>query len=455
MHQPGEVIANRYRIVRLLGTGGSGITYEAEEIGLKRHVALKALALRGLTDWKQLELFEREAQVLKSLNHPAIPDYIDYFQVDSERDRRFYIAQELAEGKSLAALIESGWRATEAEVKRIALEVLKILEYLHSLNPPIIHRDIKPQNIIRREDGALFLVDFGAVQQVYHHTLQGSTVVGTYGYMAPEQFRGVAYPGSDLYSLAATLLFLLTHQSPADLPQRRLKIDFREQVNISPGLADWLETMLEPAIEDRFDSAQKAIAALTQPRPQLVPHTGVAAGQLRRRQPKGSQIKLNRTRSQLTLEIPPTGWKAETLAVGGFALFWTGFVLIWTVGATWGAVASGFWIFPLFSIPFWLVGFGMIAFVVNGLLGKTKLEMDHKQFKFERSILGWRRYVEGQLQDLEPFELRTAYTQNERPIQALTLVEGISAHKFGAMLSPVEKDWLLQELNEFMATVRR
>ncbi|MFE4107739.1 serine/threonine protein kinase [Almyronema epifaneia] len=455
MHQSGDVISGRYRIVRLLGTGGSGLTYEAEEIGLKRQVALKALSLRGLQDWKQLELFEREAQVLQNLDHPAIPDYIDYFQVDSERDRRFYIAQELAEGQSLAALVEAGWRVSEAEVKQIALAVLKILDYLHRLNPPIIHRDIKPQNIIRREDGAIFLVDFGAVQHVYHSTIsQGGTVVGTYGYMAPEQFRGVAYPSSDLYSLAATLLFLLTHRSPADLPQRRLKIDFRSEINTSPELADWLESMLEPAMEDRLSTAQESIAALTQPRSPLVSSSGANTGAMRRHQPKGSQIKLARTRSQLTLEIPPVGLRTETLTLGGFAIFWNGFVLLWTIGATWGAASSGFWIFPLFSIPFWLVGFGMAAFVLNGLLGRTRLEINWKQFRLERQLLGWQRQVSGEFRDLAPFELRTAYSQDERPVKAITLVEGINTHKFGTMLSSAEKEWLLQELNQFIETAR-
>lgn len=270
--QSGTVVRDCYRILSVLGKGGSGITYIAEETVTKRHVALKELSLKGLSDWKKLALFEREAQVLANLDHPAIPKYVDYFQVDTPDNRFFYIAQELVKGKSLADLVATGKRFSEADVRRIALEVLQILQYLHNLNPPIIHRDIKPQNIIRQNDGQIFLVDFGAVQTVYQSTVAfGSTVVGTYGYMAPEQFHGEAYPTTDLYGLGATLLNLLTHQPPSDLPKKRLKCDFRPYIKVSQELADWLDKALEPLAEERFDSASSAIAAIA-PSPTRAPH---------------------------------------------------------------------------------------------------------------------------------------------------------------------------------------
>ncbi|MGG6298307.1 protein kinase domain-containing protein [Leptolyngbya sp. AN02str] len=262
-HQLGDVVADRYRILCVLGQGGVGTTYQAEDLQTGEQVALKALSLRAMKDWKQMQLFEREAQTLKQLNHPGIPQYLDYFHVDTPQDQAFYIVQQLAERESLADLVKQGWRSTEAEVKAIATQILEILTYLHSLEPPIVHRDIKPQNIIRRADGRVFLVDFGAVQNTYHNTLmRGSTVVGTFGYMAPEQFRGQANPATDFYGLAATLLFLLTWRSPADIPQDRLRINFRSRVQVSEAFADWLERMLEPDFEDRFSSATEALEAL-------------------------------------------------------------------------------------------------------------------------------------------------------------------------------------------------
>jgi|GEM_PF-470998 len=299
-HQLGEIIAQRYQIVKILGQGGTGVTYEAQDQHNNRRIALKEMSLQRLREWKDLELFEREAKVLSYLDHSAIPKYLDYFEVDTPHNRLFYLVQELAQGQSLFNLVQNGWRASEREVKDIALQILETLIYLHSLKPPIIHRDIKPQNLIRREDGQVFLVDFGSVRQAYwNRRNQGMTVVGTFGYMAPEQDRGQAYPASDLYGLAATLLFLLTHRPISELPQRRLKIDFRSRIQVAPELANWLEKMLEPVVEDRFLSARAALTALRKPPkvpPPVLPN---------HRKPVGSRISLSQTKNSLVINIPP------------------------------------------------------------------------------------------------------------------------------------------------------
>lgn len=260
LHQPEDIIEQRYRILSILGKGGIGTTYAAENLQTGERVALKVVSLRGANDPKVLELFEREARILSQLNHPGIPRYLDYFQVKKRRNSYFYLAQQLVEGKSLAELVENGWQPQEVEVWHIANQILDILVYLQQFTPPVIHRDIKPQNILRRSDGKVFLVDFGAVQDVYHGTLTGgSTVAGTYGYMAPEQFRGKTVLATDLYGLGATLIFLLTQKSPADLPKQKLKIDFRPHVRVTKRFADWLERMIEPIAEDRFRSAGEAV----------------------------------------------------------------------------------------------------------------------------------------------------------------------------------------------------
>ncbi|MEH1854479.1 MAG: serine/threonine-protein kinase [Nostoc sp.] len=295
LHKAEEIINQRYRILRKLGQGGVGITYAAVDLESGKEVALKVLSLRRISDWKKIELFEREAQILSQLNHPGIPRYLDYFQVDTNYDRSFYIAQQLAPGNSLATLVENGWLPDEGKVRKIAIQVLEILIYLHSLTPPVIHRDINPQNIIFNSDSkGLFLVDFGAVADTYHNTVNGgSTVVGTYGYMAPEQFRGQAFPATDLYGLATTLLFLLTGKSPIYLPQCQLKIDFRPYVTISPDWKNWLEQMLEPVSADRFPSAEVALATLLG-QIALIP-----------RRPKKSHVIFTETENNLFIAIPP------------------------------------------------------------------------------------------------------------------------------------------------------
>ena len=115
LHQPGEIVRYKYRVLDILGKGSSGITYRVENIVNKQQVALKALSLRRLKNWKQIELFEREARVLKKLKYPGIPEYLDYFQIDTPNNRAFYIAQEIAPGKSLAAWVESGWRTNKKD----------------------------------------------------------------------------------------------------------------------------------------------------------------------------------------------------------------------------------------------------------------------------------------------------------------------------------------------------
>ena len=263
LHQVGEVIEGRYHILDVLGQGGNGITYAAEDMKQNKKVAIKALSLRHMNEWKQIELFEREAKVLSQLNHPAIPKYFDFFTIDTEEDRAFYIVQELAQGQNLAKLIEAGWRTNEKGIKKIAEQVLNILIYLHGLSPSVIHRDIKPHNLIYGDDGKVSLVDFGAVQDTYRSTMaRGSTVIGTFGYMAPEQFRGQAVLATDLFSLGATILFILTHRSPSELPQERLRYDFRSKIKVSEQFADWLQKMVEPDLDDRFTSASESLAAL-------------------------------------------------------------------------------------------------------------------------------------------------------------------------------------------------
>ena len=187
IHQPGDLVADKYKVLSFLGTGGSGgdcFAAERETDGAK--VAMKVMSFRGMKNWKQLELFEREARTLQNLSHKGIPKYIDYFEVDTENDKTFYLIQELAKGSTLAERIEGGWRPNEAEVKAISVQILDILEYLSTLRPPVVHRDVKPDNILvdKDEGNQISLVDFGGVQAAAANINSfNSTVIGTFGYV--------------------------------------------------------------------------------------------------------------------------------------------------------------------------------------------------------------------------------------------------------------------------------
>jgi eukaryotic-like serine/threonine-protein kinase len=289
-----SILENRYQILGLLGEGGSGKTYLALDLQSHIKVAIKVLSLRGMGDWKTLELFEREAKILAQLEHPAIPGYLDYFQTEIAGEEAFCLLQAIAPGRSLTSWVESGYAFSESELRDIATQILKILSYLQTFSPPIIHRDLKPQNLLWSESGEIYLVDFGAVRDTYHLTITGgSTIVGTYGYMAPEQFRGQAVLATDLYGLATTLLYLKSGQDPADLPVKQMKIDFRERVKLSTDFANWIDRLLEPIPEDRYRNADRALDYL---------HGKVA---IKIPRPKQPIVRISYREEDLKIVIPP------------------------------------------------------------------------------------------------------------------------------------------------------
>ncbi len=263
MLQAEQVLHERYQLKQKLGQNAGRQTWLAEDIRVSptELVVVKLLAFGGEVQWDDLKLFEREAQILKQINHPRIPKYRDYFHID-ERSLWFGLVQEYIPGSSLKQQLTQGKRFTEEQIRKIAVDVLLILKFLHQLLPPVLHRDIKPSNLIWGEDEQVYLVDFGAVQDRSHQEGTTFTVVGTYGYAPMEQFGGRAIPASDLYALGASLIHLLTGTAPADLPSRNLQICFEERVCLSRGMVNWIKALTEPAPEQRFQSATEALSAL-------------------------------------------------------------------------------------------------------------------------------------------------------------------------------------------------
>ncbi|BAT54646.1 serine/threonine protein kinase [Nostoc sp. NIES-3756] len=265
MLQLEQILHDRYQVQRQLGNNGIRQTWLAKDLQAadpeNALVVVKLLAFGGSVQWDDLKLFEREVQILKHLNHPRIPQYIDYFCID-DRSLWFGLVQEYIPGESLKEKLADGKRFTEKQAKKIAAELLKILIYLHELNPGVLHRDIKPSNLIWGEDEQIYLVDFGAVQDKAAKEGVTFTVVGTYGYAPMEQYGGRAVPASDLYALGATLIHLLTNIPPAELPQQDLRLQFTNLVNLSPGFVGWLQKLTEPAPEKRFTNARQALDTL-------------------------------------------------------------------------------------------------------------------------------------------------------------------------------------------------
>jgi serine/threonine protein kinase len=258
-----DVIQDRYEIRSVLGHGSMGKTYRAFDVREQRQVAIKRLHFACLNDWKTLEMFEREAKVLQQLNHPCIPSYLDYFSIEENAMLQFVLVQQYVEGMTLQEHVEAGWHGTESEILSIFSQLIDILTYLHTLHPPVIHRDLTPKNIILSPEKKVFLVDFGAVQDIMRVTfLGGSTIVGTFGYIPFEQFAGCAVPASDYYAAGATLLYLLSHRHPSEFPVERLKIQFQPSLQFSSRVSSLLDKLLEPSVEQRISSKEEVEAVL-------------------------------------------------------------------------------------------------------------------------------------------------------------------------------------------------
>ena len=261
----------RFELLAPVGRGGQAETWRARDTTDDTIVALKIVRLADLRGWKDLDLFEREVDVLRHLDHPDIPRYVEALRLEDpdHGHTTLALAQSFVEGPTLRQVLEqtpAGAQAMDAaQVRDLLRKMLAILDYLHHLQPPIVHRDIKPDNIIRRDDGRYSLVDFGAVQATLPHSRGGSTFVGTAGYIAPEQLMGRAQPASDLYGLAVTAVELLTHISPLDWPRRGMHLlDVGELLEgrADPALVDLLTRMLAADPTERPTTAAEALAAL-------------------------------------------------------------------------------------------------------------------------------------------------------------------------------------------------
>ena len=240
----------------ILGEGAQGTTYEAFDEREGRSVAIKRFDVRGARSWKDVELAEREARVLATIDHPLVPRYFEHFE---ENDSLFLVMEKI-EGETLEAIRTRLTAVPEDEVRRFLTCADRALSYLHGRSSPMVHRDVKPRNVVRRDDGVYVFVDFGTVSELISRR-GASTIVGTIGYMAPEQLQGRAMPVSDVYAVGATALAALTGADPETLQHRGLKIDVRHALagRASEAMIAALERMLEPDPERRATSVAGAM----------------------------------------------------------------------------------------------------------------------------------------------------------------------------------------------------
>lgn len=269
----GQLLNQRYRIIEPLGSGGFSRTYLAEDTQKTDTPKCVIKHLRPASNDPTFlqtarRLFKSEAEALKALgHHDQIPELFEAF----EENQEFYLAQEFIDGYPLNLEMAPGQRWSEAQVLQLLQEVLSILTFVHSYG--VIHRDLKPDNLIRRQhDHKLVLIDFGSVKQIQTQLvtpqghLSATVAVGTPGYLSSEQGQGKPRPSSDIYSLGLIGVQALTGLHPTQLPDdpQTGEKSWRHYVPVSDGLAYVLDKMVRYHHKDRYASTEEAQQALQQ-----------------------------------------------------------------------------------------------------------------------------------------------------------------------------------------------
>lgn len=273
----GVLLKGRYRILERLGAGGMGEVYLAHDLEQRQPVAIKYMH-RELESGES-ELFRRrfteEVEILRKVNAQGVPAFVDSF----DEDDRSYLIMEYIQGHSLEQLLDrtrdkdfGGLRPSL--VAEVGIQVCKILEHIHSQDPALIHRDIKPSNIIiRSQDDAVFLVDFGLAREI-HSKSSAKTMVGTAAYCPLEQFQGRPEPRSDIYSLGATMYELLTGCQPKPLNIPPIQ-------DVLPNLHEDLVRIINRSVraqpQERYSAAADMRIMLEEARPRLEQNTPIVA----------------------------------------------------------------------------------------------------------------------------------------------------------------------------------
>ncbi|WP_009632944.1 serine/threonine protein kinase [Synechocystis sp. PCC 7509] len=438
-----QVLRDRYQLQKLLSHNSLRQTWLAVDLDTQEQVVVKLLTFGTTMDWTNVKLFEREAEILKQLNYPQIPQYRDSFRID-EQDIKFVLVESYICGASFKELLAQGRKFSELEIENIAKDILQILIYLHEQNTPILHRDIKPSNLILGEDTRVYLVDFGAVQNRVATVGATFTVVGTYGYAPMEQFGDRAIPATDLYGLGATLIHLITGTSPADLPQKELRIQFNNFVSISPFLIQWLEHLTEPAPERRPSTAHQALEMLE----------NKAFSISKSIQPQDTRINLKKSFDELNISIPPIDAN-----IGSLPFFLISTVFITPFLAVASMLTVGFLLKPgiTYIIPSVIICSILIPFVfmwfrtLESSCGRTEINLSRENFLVKLKLFGFTyNQKKGCNAEIKNIFSTTLERNIEYSRLALVIETNSKKHSISPPLTDVERLWLIQEIKNWL-----
>lgn len=257
----GSVIEGKFEILKLIGEGGMSKVYLAMDKRLNKQWAVKEIVKRGRDERNEVVIQSAiaEAHMIKKLDHPSLPRIVDII----EHTDVIYVIMDYIEGEPLDKILEAYGAQPQEVVIEWAKQLCEVLDYLHTYDPPIIYRDMKPANIMMKPDGNLKLIDFGIAREYKQENLADTVNLGTKGYAAPEQFggKGQTDPRTDVYCLGVTLYHLVTGHNPAE-PPYELRLIREWDPQLSSGLEKIIQKCTQLNPEDRYQSCAEVLYAL-------------------------------------------------------------------------------------------------------------------------------------------------------------------------------------------------
>ncbi|HAC63653.1 MAG TPA: serine/threonine protein kinase [Cyanothece sp. UBA12306] len=427
-------------------------------------VTLKLLAFSPQIQWDQFKLFEREAQILKLLNHPRIPRYQNYFEIEPQETNGicwFGLVQDYIPGNSLQDLLDQGEQFSEEKVRFIATEVLKILIYLHQLNPSVLHRDLKPSNLILGEDQQIYLIDFGAVQAQNVLNKVTFTIVGTTGYTPLEQFWGRAVPASDLYALGITLIHLLTGIKPNDLTNQKNIWQLLENHNIQHSFKKWLKQLTNIEVENRYQTAEEALNKINYSEDSVEDKNLLALDILTK-----NKIELTKSETELKISLAASSFRIFKILLNKIPLIEDNifsnntFLKLIILGSLFGSpivlviaaiilrngpiIVGGLEIMGgLYFLGFCSL---ILIYLISLLRGKIELEFSNNTLKIKEKIIGFKYYEGTELyQNIVGIFIHKIIDRYQVSINTRNNI-----YFLGNKLSKEEALWLAKEIQDWL-----
>jgi serine/threonine protein kinase/Tol biopolymer transport system component len=426
-----QVITGRYRLGRLLGSGGFGAVYLAEDLRLQRTVAIKICSTRSLPPNEAEEaarLFQSEALTLARLRHPGLTAVWDYFSQDDE----WFLVMEYVPGQTLREVLKQvNGRLPVNEAIDYASQLCEVLRYLHGQPHPIVFRDLKPGNIMVTPNGELKLIDFGIARLFSPGKITDTAQFGTPGYAPPEQYGGQTSPRSDIYSLGAVVHQMMTGHNPATspfaLPPARL---------VNPALSPEIEAALARAVaprpEDRFASVGEFCAAL-----RAHFDASVTGPTIQVSTPRSTTLHTSRTEpSSRPLWTPAPRMLPQPPSQGGVARGLALLVLVFALfaGAGWGIWSVRDQLRSLWSMTYaaprpgqGVPVEGMVAYVAPAPDGVDNLFV--RMGTTIRQITQLPTGTSAALPAISPDRTRIAYVEHNNGIETLWLIDADGSNR--------------------------